>query len=248
MEEQPKPPSPAAERSRRYRARKRGEPVPKRRPGPPPSGQAGREFRLRDENATLRQELESARLLLRVATERISRRRADTPASSANDVRGLCRELLGYLDRTDAVADRPEERELLRDVFAALAARDETALEELRAEARSALDDLTSGEATLAGAAQGRVRDKHKAVTGSMPDTAKPSSRRAGPKPTRQVIKVANLRRVVDKISAYQTAFDTFTEVDPKLTDAEAVRLMGDLSRTIAALQRLNRLIKERAE
>ncbi len=65
-------------------------------------------------------------------------------------------------------------------------------------------------------------------------------------KPTRRsIIKIANLRTVVTRLSGHQDAYAGITAADPKLTSEEATRLSSDLSKSIAALQGLNRLIKE---
>ena len=70
-DEEPKaPPSPEAERARRYRARKRGEQVAKRKPCPKPKT----EWTLREEIRNL--ERQNAELMLKVRTleERLSHR------------------------------------------------------------------------------------------------------------------------------------------------------------------------------
>lgn len=74
-----------------------------------------------------------------------------------------------------------------------------------------------------------------------------PAPKRPGPKPTRHVIKVANIRRILTRVD-YDDALTGITAADPALTNEEAARMTGDLSKSIAALQRLNRLIKERTK
>jgi len=65
-------------------------------------------------------------------------------------------------------------------------------------------------------------------------------------KPTRRsIIKIANLRAIVGRLSGHQIAYEGITAADPKLTSEEATRLSRDLSKSIAALRGLNRLIKE---
>jgi hypothetical protein len=60
--EEPKPaPSPDAERARRYRARKRGEQIAKRKPGPKPKMETSLREQIRDlerQNADLRLKIE----------------------------------------------------------------------------------------------------------------------------------------------------------------------------------------------
>ena len=64
----------------------------------------------------------------------------------------------------------------------------------------------------------------------------------------RHVIKVTSLRKITERISGYQEAITPESVIDPALTNEEATRLTGDLSKSIAALQRLNRLIKEHTQ
>lgn len=76
----------------------------------------------------------------------------------------------------------------------------------------------------------------------------KPEPKRPGPQLVPQIIKAANIRRIAEKLSGYHEALNGITAADPKLTNEEATRITGDLSKSIAALQRLNRLIKERTK
>ncbi len=126
-----------------------------------------------------------------------------------------------------------------------ITARDETAPEELRDEAQAALADLNAGKTTISGAVT-RVRNKRKIIAADQPAIVSPRHR--GPPSTRHIIKVANLRAIVDRLSGHQIAYEGITAADPKLTSEEATRLSNDLFKSIAALQRLNRLIKERAK
>lgn len=72
--------------------------------------------------------------------------------------------------------------------------------------------------------------------------------KRAGQQSKRYVIRVANLHKIADRLSGYREAIDDRTEIDPALTGEEAAQLSGDLAKSIAALRRLNRLVKERAK
>ena len=68
---EPKPPaSPEAERARRYRARKRGEQVAKRKPGPKPKT----ETTLHEEIRDLERQNEDLRLKVRILEERLAHR------------------------------------------------------------------------------------------------------------------------------------------------------------------------------
>ncbi len=113
--EPPKPKSPGAEAARRHRARKRGENVPKRKPGPKPSTV----FQLRQEIGDLKasvQRLELAKMLL---TRQLQRR------NSSLTVERTAEELLVVLARDDPRRDVPERQELLGNVLAAIESRHE---------------------------------------------------------------------------------------------------------------------------
>lgn len=75
-----------------------------------------------------------------------------------------------------------------------------------------------------------------------------PAAKKPGRPSKRHVIKAANVRKIADRLSGYQQAISDQTEIDPTLTSEEAAVITGDLSKSIAALQRLNRLIKERTK
>ncbi len=77
----PSPKSPGAEAAARYRARKRGENVPKRKPGPKPATA----FVLRQQIADLERRLSHSELIRRQLTEQV-RRQAPTVAAEQQDL------------------------------------------------------------------------------------------------------------------------------------------------------------------
>lgn len=104
--------TPAAERARRYRARQRGDDVPRRKPGPVPASPAALRSQagaLARENAILRQKLEAAGTVPAM----VSRGRQGS-------ARGLAVQLLGQLEHLDPSKDAPDFRETLRDLTAAI--------------------------------------------------------------------------------------------------------------------------------
>lgn len=101
-------PTSAAERARRYRARKRGEDVPKRKPGPPPLPASALRARILD----LERQLAQAQLMRGLA----EKRRRPSLAVTVVD-------LLTLLDASDGRRDSPEVQVKLRDVRAAIEAR-----------------------------------------------------------------------------------------------------------------------------
>jgi hypothetical protein len=106
--EVPEPPkrSANAAAAQRYRARQRGEDVPKKKPGPKPSTITDLRQQLRDRERRIA-ELDN---LLRIATERLARQRQCLTLS------GVAGEMLIVLRRTNAQYDLPELRVLLRDL------------------------------------------------------------------------------------------------------------------------------------
>jgi hypothetical protein len=105
----------AALAAKRYRARKRGEPVPKRKPGPKPKPA----YELLTENRRLRHRIEELELMQSLASKQIDRRARNLT------VERVAGELLDVLRRGDVVTDSPAERVLLGDVTAAIEARHE---------------------------------------------------------------------------------------------------------------------------
>jgi hypothetical protein len=111
----PAPVSPAAARARRYRARKRGEDVPKRKPGPKPRSVAAlsREIdALSRENRRLTAEVAESRKL----TPMLGMRRQRFTLALAGQLRAA-------LERSDPARDAPALQEALRDLGAAIGAR-----------------------------------------------------------------------------------------------------------------------------
>ena len=109
------PVSPDAARARRYRARKRGEDVPKRKPGPEPRSVTAlsREVdALRRENARLAAEVAESRKL----TPMLGMRRQRFTLGMAGQLRAA-------LEASDPAKDAPALREALRDLGAAIEAR-----------------------------------------------------------------------------------------------------------------------------
>lgn len=107
--------TPAAEAAARYRARKRGEEVTKRKPGPAPKKATERQQEVRDLKARVG-ELEN---LLRIAESRLARR------TSTLTMDQLVPELLAVLRRSGPELDNPERRVLLRDLVAEIESRQE---------------------------------------------------------------------------------------------------------------------------
>ncbi|HET7386828.1 MAG TPA: ParB/RepB/Spo0J family partition protein [Nocardioidaceae bacterium] len=77
-------------------------------------------------------------------------------------------------------------------------------------------------------------------------EPASEPQQRTGRPSARHVIRVTGLRNIVTRLSGYAEAITRDSTLDPALTSEEAARLTDDLSKSIAALQRLNRLVKER--
>lgn len=92
--------------AQRYRARQRGEDVPKKKPGPKPSTITDLRQQLRDRDRRIA-ELDN---LLRIATERLARQRQHLTLP------GVAGEMLTVLRRTDPRYDLPEVRVLLCDL------------------------------------------------------------------------------------------------------------------------------------
>ena len=105
------PRSPAAERARRYRARKRGEDVPLRKPGPEPRSAEALAHQVRDLEAQLRETRAALKDAQAVPSTRRIRRGLIADAA---------KELLARLDANSAANDGPVVRELLRDVLATI--------------------------------------------------------------------------------------------------------------------------------
>jgi len=111
----PAPVSPAAARARRYRARKRGEDVPKRKPGPEPRSAES----LRREVDALRRE--NGRLAAQVAE---SRTLTAVPGMRRQRFAlAMVGQLRAALEASDSAKDAPALREALRDLGAAIEAR-----------------------------------------------------------------------------------------------------------------------------
>lgn len=98
--------SPNAEAAARYRARQRGQEVPKRKPGPKPP----RIMELRQQIRELETRLQVQELHRRIAEERLARR------GSALTIEQVAGELLTVLRRDHARIDTAEQRVLLRDL------------------------------------------------------------------------------------------------------------------------------------
>lgn len=111
----PKPRTPGAEAARRYRARKRGEPVPKRKPGPKRTTVSDLRQQVRDLNARV----EDRELQLRILTSRLARR------TSTLTIEQVGRELLDVLRRDSPKHDQPERQVLLGDIVAEIESRHE---------------------------------------------------------------------------------------------------------------------------
>jgi hypothetical protein len=108
----PGPVSPAAARARRYRARKRGQDVPLRKPGPKPKSLTALHSQvslLTQENRNLRAQLGDAQALPMMMT----RQRQGNAAQ-------LARQLTAALGAMNPAKDGPQLREMLRDVAAAI--------------------------------------------------------------------------------------------------------------------------------
>jgi hypothetical protein len=119
VREQPPPPprSSTAEAAARYRARRRGVDVPKRKPGPKPATVATLRQRIRE----LERQLATREGLLRIGAETLRRQ------ISTLTVEQVAGELLDVLTRDDRLAaqDTAERQVLLRDVVAAVEDRQE---------------------------------------------------------------------------------------------------------------------------
>jgi hypothetical protein len=112
----PRPPKTrGADAAARYRARKRGEPVPKRKPGPKRKTNADLRLQIRDRDTRIK-ELE---LYRRILEERLGRR------LSTLTVEQVARELLDVLRRDPPERDQAERRVLLGDVVAEIESRHE---------------------------------------------------------------------------------------------------------------------------
>jgi hypothetical protein len=107
--------TPAANAAARYRARKRGEPVAKRKPGPKPK----KITELRQEIRELEGRIQELNGLLNIARGRSARQ---TGALSIHHAAG---ELLDILQRRDPARDSPETRVRLGDLIAAIETRHE---------------------------------------------------------------------------------------------------------------------------
>jgi hypothetical protein len=104
--EVPEPPkrTPNAAAAQRYRARQRGEAVPKKKPGPKPSTITELRQQVRDREQRIRH-LEG---LLRIAQERLGRQSLTLPVVTG--------EMLTVLRRTNPRYDLPEVQVRLRDL------------------------------------------------------------------------------------------------------------------------------------
>lgn len=111
----PAPKSPAAQASARYRARKRGENTPKRKPGPKPTTASVLREQIRDLTA----QIHERDLRVRLLTERLQRQ------VSTMTVDRAAQDLFAVLDRDEPSMDTVERRELLGDVRAAIESRHE---------------------------------------------------------------------------------------------------------------------------
>ncbi|MDQ3762608.1 MAG: hypothetical protein M3460_13360 [Actinomycetota bacterium] len=98
--------TPNAEASARYRARKRGEPVPKRKPGPKPPT----EWELRQQANELRRQLADQTLLLQFTRDQLARRRN----TSTRSLPIIADELITILREQSPRQDSPEDRAALR--------------------------------------------------------------------------------------------------------------------------------------
>ncbi len=113
--EPPPPKSPGAEAAARYRARKRGENVPKRNPGPKPATV----LVLRRQIGDLEAQASARELKLRLLTEQLRRQ------VSTLTIERAAEDLLRVLARDDPRRDSTERQELLGDVLAAIESRHE---------------------------------------------------------------------------------------------------------------------------
>lgn len=150
---------------------------------------------------------------------------------SANETRRRVGDALGISGATYERAKRVVE-----------AADDESVTAEVRQVAQQAVREMD--ETGKAWAPSEKVRDARTPEPVPHP-RPKPT---AGRPSTRHVLRVAALNTIVTKVSGYHEAITKESVVDPALTREEAIRLTDDLSKSIAALQRLNRLIKERTK
>jgi hypothetical protein len=115
-ERQPQPQrSPNAEAAARYRARQRGQTVPKRKPGPKPT----RITELRDELREEHRRRLDAELQLRITRDLLARQ------TKMLTVERVTKELLDVLQRGDPRDDTAERQVLLRDLAAVLDERHE---------------------------------------------------------------------------------------------------------------------------
>ena len=102
-----------AQAAARYRARQRGEEVPKRKPGPKPTGQTD----LRLQNRKLHSRITELEGLMRIARQQLDRRTLT--------VEQAARDLLKVLGRDDPAVDSPERQVLLRDLLVEIEDRQE---------------------------------------------------------------------------------------------------------------------------
>jgi hypothetical protein len=107
--------SASAEAAARYRARKRGEDVPVRKPGPKAKTATDRKQQIRD----LEDQLKQVQLMREIAEGRLVRR------ISTLTVEQVAGELLQILKRDDPRRDTSERRVLLGDVVAEIESRHE---------------------------------------------------------------------------------------------------------------------------
>ena len=106
-------PSSNTQAAARYRARQRGEEVPKLKPGPKPTGQAD----LQLQNRKLHSRISELEMLVRIARQQLDRRTLT--------VEQAARDLLKVLGRDDAAVDSPERQVLLRDLLVEIEDRQE---------------------------------------------------------------------------------------------------------------------------
>ena len=123
-----RPVSPAAARARRYRARKRGEDAPKRKPGPEPRSAAA----LSKQVDALSMQVDALRHANRRLTAQVAESQKLTPMLRMQRQRftlAIVGQLLSALRASDPVKDAPALREALRDLGAAIEARHDQWLE-----------------------------------------------------------------------------------------------------------------------
>lgn len=113
--------------------------------------------------------------------------------------------------------------------------------DEVREVARAEVAKLDAGTATVSGAYERVTKARKPADEQSAP--TKP-----GPPSQRHVLRTDSLIKLDSSLAGYAAAITDETEIDPSMTSEQATQLVSSLSKSLKALARLNRLIKERTE